>query len=91
MGVLNKGTGMALQIQGFYRIVNHPLGRIHLEQIEFEGGQANFQGQGRFLVVGKVGQFIGFGQFGCGQGLNLVHQIIRIDHRSLPGFHPSLR
>ena len=46
MGVLNKGTGMALQIQGFHRIVNHPLGRIHLEQIEFEGGQANFQGQG---------------------------------------------
>ena len=91
MGILNEWTGVAIEIYGFFRIEEHRLLWVDLDDEIFQGTQANHLVKPLLFLFRHPLQLTRLLGSCLGLLVHLLDQVIRIHYRALSRFHLTLR
>ena len=87
VGVLDEGACIAVEIDTFFRIEEHILARINLQDEVFQGTHTHNAGDFTALFFRHIVKFPQFHRGFVGIFHHQRHQIVGINHRSLAALH----
>ena len=87
IGVLDEGTGVAVEVDGLAGVEQHGLPGVHLKDEILQRTQANHAQHIVTLVLGDTLQAARLISHIGGSGNHLVHEFVGIDHSTLAGLH----
>ena len=87
MGVLDEGACVAVEVDALFRIEEHVLTGIHLQDEVFQGAHTHDVGNLVALLLAHIGELTQLD--GCLQGIihHQLHQVVGIHHSTLTTLH----